>query len=738
MAGIKLTGKIIPKNDAFTGLVDAKHVIGGTGNVLPIATMPLFESSNSSVAITKGPTSINFTIDNNVVVDENYVHTDNNFTDEYLGLLESALQEESDPVYLADKPSIALKTEIPTTLSQLGDDSTHRLVTDTEKLIWSGKQDALSFVEETSNKFLRDDNVFVSIEPPAGGYANNLYLTTQDSDVSGYKVLSYTPDSTETEIAITVNSSEGNKVVETLLYPTGVDVTNFPSGLWSFSFYGRVSSSNGITKIGVQYFRRLLNGTEVNLFTVWSDELNNTIDEHFSILTTQPAYSVNATDRMGLRILVQTSATSDRTIYYKKGDGYAAYLNNPNKLPHNNLRRLNFDLAYQHVDTLSEQNTLSIGDKIVVANSSGKVQKLNGLSTQFLKADGSLDSSEFSLSSHNHTLASLSEKSYNSLDDLPSIPVIDSNTVIDANYVHTDNNLTDALVSTINSALQEELDPTVPLWAKEPLKPTYTYAEVGAEAANSNIQEHIGSTGPHVTLDDKTKWNSPNTLYTPSGLTALAYTDNGMNLHIDGNIYQNGNIYETHAEQVYTKKDTIILREGATGGLGSGELSGLTIKNYDGLNDGSIKIDKDGWMRIGDSGNEQKIATIEETSTNDWLMKYSTSANRLESIDPLTLPISTLATRKFVDQNGGTIYHITRWFTPTSALTIAANGLSATITSGQFTSAMTGAKLKLTGGVNEPIITYVSTNQITLSFAVDASFFGKSVGVSDWGCIMQE
>ena len=92
-----------------------------------------------------------------------------------------------------------------------------------------------------------------------------------------------------------------------------------------------------------------------------------------------------------------------------------------------------------------------------------------------------------------------------------------------------------------------------------------------------------------------------------------------------------------------------------------------------------------------------------------------------------------LADRTFVNQNGGTIYHITRWFTPTSALTIAANGLSATITSGQFTSSMTGSKLKLTGGVNEPIITYVSTNQINLSFAVDSSFFGQSVAVADWG-----
>lgn len=34
---------------------------------------------------------------------------------------------------------------IPTALSQLTDDSTHRVVTDTEKTAWNGKQDALTF-----------------------------------------------------------------------------------------------------------------------------------------------------------------------------------------------------------------------------------------------------------------------------------------------------------------------------------------------------------------------------------------------------------------------------------------------------------------------------------------------------------------------------------------------------------------------------------------------------------------
>lgn len=50
---------------------------------------------------------------------------------------------------------------IPTALSQLGDDATHRLTTDTEKSTWSGKQDALSFVStpSSSNKVLTQNEM---------------------------------------------------------------------------------------------------------------------------------------------------------------------------------------------------------------------------------------------------------------------------------------------------------------------------------------------------------------------------------------------------------------------------------------------------------------------------------------------------------------------------------------------------------------------------------------------------
>lgn len=88
------------------------------------------------------------------------------------------------------------------------------------------------------------------------------------------------------------------------------------------------------------------------------------------------------------------------------------------------------------------------------------------------------------------------------------------------------------------------------------------------------------------------------------------------NIYVDGNIVQNGALYETHAEQVYTKNNTIILRDGAVSGLGAEEYAGFTAKLYDGINDGQLVFDKDGIARVGDVGNTQAIATREDTPSD--------------------------------------------------------------------------------------------------------------------------
>lgn len=232
----------------------------------------------------------------------------------------------------------------------------YSLPTDLEQAAWDAKQEAIPFVTETDGEFLRDDGTFQSIEPPAGGYANNLYYDEADSDITGYDTLTYTPSGTQTEHSHTVNVSEGNKLLHNYIYPSGVAVSLFPSGLWSFNFYGRVSTASGVTKLGITYFKRSTIGDETELFTSWSNEINNLTDEWIKWDITNPSFDVSPTDRMGARVLAQTTHNVDVTIYYAIGDGYGSYLNNPNKIRHSQLRDLNGDSDYLHVTSTEKSD----------------------------------------------------------------------------------------------------------------------------------------------------------------------------------------------------------------------------------------------------------------------------------------------------------------------------------------------------------------------------------------------
>lgn len=108
-------------------------------------------------------------------------------------------------------------------------------------------------------------------------------------------------------------------------------------------------------------------------------------------------------------------------------------------------------------------------------------------------------------------------------------------------------------------------------------------------------------------------------------------TINGT-LTVNGDIVQNGDSYETHAEQVYTKNDTIILREGAVGGLGLNQYAGFEAEKYDGENTGVLGFGADGVARVGDKGNEQPLLTRQESEdlNNGDVMVWNSETNRAE------------------------------------------------------------------------------------------------------------
>ena len=73
-------------------------------------------------------------------------------------------------------------------------------------------------------------------------------------------------------------------------------------------------------------------------------------------------------------------------------------------------------------------------------------------------------------------------------------------------------------------------------------------------------------------------------------------------------IYQCGNAWCTHAQNIYTCSDTITMREGATF-AGNAQIK---VCKYDGENNGVIFLGTDGTLRVGDENNCQPVLTRSE------------------------------------------------------------------------------------------------------------------------------
>lgn len=105
-----------------------------------------------------------------------------------------------------------------------------------------------------------------------------------------------------------------------------------------------------------------------------------------------------------------------------------------------------------------------------------------------------------------------------------------------------------------------------------------------------------------------------NKIAAAGGIEADTLVKINADLQVFGDIYQNGSAYDTHAEQLYTTKDYILMRDGAAVGLAPGAMSGLEVIKYDGTNNLRLAADASGVARIGDVGDEQPLLTRAESA----------------------------------------------------------------------------------------------------------------------------
>ena len=208
--------------------------------------------------------------------------------------------------------------------------------------------------ENPETKFLNGNKEWKPIAIGAGGFAGNLYFTTIDSDVAGYKTFSYSAEPTETTLTVTLTNTE--VLARTYLFESPLELDEISAGLWIASYRVKVSGTPGVTQLKFEAFLRHTDDTETTLFSSYSPELNNTDYVTIRSESTQPLFDVDPTDRLGVRIYVKTTHLAPITVSTIIGDGNGSYFTTPLRIRHNQLRAWNEDPDYQHIDAADRTN----------------------------------------------------------------------------------------------------------------------------------------------------------------------------------------------------------------------------------------------------------------------------------------------------------------------------------------------------------------------------------------------
>lgn len=244
------------------------------------------------------------------------------------------------------------------------------------------------------SKWLNGNKQWAELVMGSGGYASNVYLTNIVSTIdSSYKQTSGTNDLLETIVSTTCVNNE--VLIETYLFEQQVGISIIDAGTWKVVLNSCINIAAGDTKFKFTQFKRSITGIETDMFTIYSNSIENKLSQdgykNNIIESIQPNFTVLPTDRLGCRIYASTTALVNRTIYLKKGDGYASYLNTPLTLRHSQLRDKNGEYLYQHVTT-DQINIWTNKQNSLIGN--GFVKSANGVI--------SYDNNSYSLTSHTH------------------------------------------------------------------------------------------------------------------------------------------------------------------------------------------------------------------------------------------------------------------------------------------------------------------------------------------------
>ena len=139
-------------------------------------------------------------------------------------------------------------------------------------------------------------------------------------DIPGYEqLINYPSGANETDESVTIQASSGTVLIDTYISPPGLpDVDLLMKGLRIYRAFSYVNTASGITRLNFTPFVRYANGTERNLYTVMSDDIN---DLTVNVQSTSYVSPVDLdlspkTTRLGIRVSANTTHPSPVIIHW--------------------------------------------------------------------------------------------------------------------------------------------------------------------------------------------------------------------------------------------------------------------------------------------------------------------------------------------------------------------------------------------------------------------------------------
>jgi hypothetical protein len=220
----------------------------------------------------------------------------------------------------------------------------------------------------------------ISSRPIGASNGSVYYLTSQNSAIENYELLSFSPDPSALDIeSVTINSTtaKASRLIHSYIanYEIGLAIVN--GGNWLFNFYGYVSHLNS-SRFEIDVLKRV-GVTETLLFTCETTDFLQIaqVSPELNIVnveTTQQDFSCNETDKIVIKIYGKTDRTQDTTItLLHSGTDYASHIHTPLIASHNNLAGTQGGSATEKYHlTLAEYNKVQVLDTSLA----GKVDKV--------------------------------------------------------------------------------------------------------------------------------------------------------------------------------------------------------------------------------------------------------------------------------------------------------------------------------------------------------------------------